>query len=87
MSSTASAPHFIVYSKPSCVQCDATKRDIKKRGGTLDEIDLTQDREALEEFKSQGIAQAPIVIGPDGTQWHGYRRDLIEWSITNKEAA
>ena len=33
--------HFTVYTKPACVQCTATKREIKKHGGTFDEIDLT----------------------------------------------
>lgn len=78
---------FQIYTLPRCVQCDATKREIKKRGGTYDEIDLTQNEEALEEFKAEGIAQAPIVIGPDGTKWTGFRPDLIKWFTQEEEAA
>ena len=87
MNKPKSATHFTVYSKPRCVQCDATKREIKKKGGTFTDIDLTQDEVALAEFKSQNIAQAPIVVGPDGTQWAGFRPDLIRWYFIEEEAA
>ena len=32
-----------LYTKPACVQCNATKRALKKQGLTFNEIDLTQD--------------------------------------------
>ena len=41
-----------VYSKPRCVQCDATKRALKKQGISYAEIDMSQDLDALEQVKS-----------------------------------
>ena len=81
--------HFTVYTKPACVQCTATKREIKKHGGTLDEIDLTapEQAEALEEFRAGASLQMPVVVGPDGLQWTGFRPDLIKWYLNRKEAA
>lgn len=77
--------HFTVYTKPTCVQCDATKRRITQFGGTYDEIDLTapENIEALEEFKASGALQAPVVVGPDGLQWAGFRQDLIKGYFHN----
>lgn len=37
-----------VYSKPACVQCDATDRALDKHGMDYDVVDLTQDPTALE---------------------------------------
>lgn len=43
-----------VYSKPHCVQCDATKRALNKAGLDFDVIDITEDAEALSTVKSLG---------------------------------
>ena len=32
-----------VYSKPMCVQCDATKRALDKAGLPYDTVDITED--------------------------------------------
>ncbi|MDO5033779.1 MAG: glutaredoxin-like protein NrdH [Actinomycetaceae bacterium] len=66
-----------VYSKPMCVQCDATKRALNKQDLDYEEVDLTLDPNALEFVKSLGFAQAPVVIAGD-QQWAGYRPDLIK---------
>lgn len=65
-----------VYSKPACVQCDATKKDLKKRGLEFEVIDVTEDDAALEKVKSMGFLGAPVVIAGDQS-WAGYRPDLI----------
>lgn len=85
--SNNNSPRFTVYTKPACVQCTATKREITKHGGAYDEIDLTapEQAEALEEFKAGASLQMPVVLGPDGQQWTGFRPDLIKWYMTNKE--
>ncbi len=85
--SNTTETHFTVYTAPSCVQCFATKREIKRQGGTYDEIDLTapEQAEALEEFKGGGSLQMPVVVGPDSTQWNGFRPDLIKWYFTNRK--
>ena len=66
-----------VYTKPSCVQCDATKRALAKAGLDYAEIDLTQDSDALEAVKALGYQQAPVVMA-DGDHWAGFRPDKIK---------
>jgi glutaredoxin-like protein NrdH len=66
-----------VYTKPSCVQCNATKRALAKAGLAYEEIDLTEDVEALEAVKALGYMQAPVVFA-DGDHWAGFRPDKIK---------
>ncbi|MBP2384455.1 glutaredoxin-like protein NrdH [Brachybacterium sacelli] len=61
-----------VYSKPHCVQCDATKRALNKAGIAYDVIDLTEDADALVTVQSLGYVQAPVVVA-DGDHWSGFR--------------
>ncbi len=65
-----------VYSKPACVQCDATYRALDKHGITYDVVDLTQDPTALELVRSLGYLQAPVVVAGN-THWSGFRPDQI----------
>lgn len=65
-----------VYSKPSCVQCDATYRALNKRGIEYTVVDLSVDSEALELVRSLGHQQAPVVIAGDD-HWSGFRPDRI----------
>ena len=66
-----------VYSKPMCVQCDATKRALNKTGLAYTVVDLTEDAEALARVKSLGYMAAPVVItGND--HWSGFRPDKIK---------
>ena len=51
-----------VYSKPMCVQCDATYRALDKQGLDYTKVDLTEDPSALEFIKGLGYQQAPVVI-------------------------
>lgn len=66
-----------VYSKPACVQCDATKRELKKKGIEFEVIDITEDAEALSTIKGMGYLQAPVVI-TDEDHWSGFRPDKIK---------
>lgn len=66
-----------VYTKPSCVQCTATKRALTKSGLAFNEVDLTEDAEALETVKALGYQQAPVVFA-DGDHWAGFRPDKIK---------
>ncbi|WP_040313039.1 glutaredoxin-like protein NrdH [Gleimia coleocanis] len=68
---------IIVYSKPMCVQCDATKRALTKQNLDFEVIDMSLDLEALEFVKSLGYVQAPVVMAGD-QHWSGYRPDLIK---------
>lgn len=66
-----------VYTKPRCVQCDATKRALNKAGIAYALIDLTEDERALEQVKALGYAQAPVVVTSDD-HWSGYRPDKLK---------
>ena len=67
-----------VYSKPSCVQCNATYRALDGRGVEYEVIDVSLDAEALEKITRLGYLQAPVVITPEGEHWSGFRPDKIE---------
>ena len=66
-----------VYSKPDCVQCDATYRALNKHGLDYAVIDITRDEEALQTVKDLGYQQAPVVFA-DGDHWSGFRPDKIK---------
>lgn len=69
----------VVFSKPNCPQCDATKRRLKKNQIDFETVDLTQDSEALSKVKALGHGQAPVVIVNDGEEhWSGYDMTKID---------
>ncbi|GAA1803584.1 glutaredoxin-like protein NrdH [Nesterenkonia flava] len=65
-----------VYTKPACVQCNATYRALDKNGVTYKTVDISQDAEALERVRALGYMQAPVVI-TDNDHWSGFRPDKI----------
>ena len=79
-----------VYSKPQCVQCDATKRELRKLGAEFRTVDLTETPEALEYVTEElGYAQAPVVVVEDGTEqnhWSGFRPDKIKAAVATAAA-
>lgn len=65
-----------VYTLPSCVQCDRTKLILTKNSVPYEEIDLSQDQEAMDMVKQLGYASAPVVVtGED--HWSGFRPDKL----------
>ncbi|MEZ2373100.1 glutaredoxin domain-containing protein [Arthrobacter sp. RCC_34] len=81
----------VLYSKPRCVQCDATKRALNKAGIVYTTVDVSTDTTALEFVIALGHQQAPVVFValPDGesVHWSGYIPDLIKQHITEREDA
>lgn len=71
-----------VYSKPTCHKCDLTKTQLTKLGVEFEEIDILENHEAAERFRSSGLKVMPIVevIHSDGreTLWHDYRYSRIK---------
>ena len=67
-----------VYSKPACVQCNATYRRLDAKGVPYEVIDMSEDAEALAEVKAMGYLEAPVVVTPDGEHWSGFRPDLLD---------
>lgn len=66
-----------VYTKPACVQCNATYRALDKKGITYNTVDISVDPDALARLKDLGYQQAPVVTAPIG-DWSGFRSDKIE---------
>ncbi|CQJ61329.1 glutaredoxin-like protein [Yersinia intermedia] len=67
---------IIIYSKPDCVQCNATYRAFDKQGIAYQIIDLTEDLQALNHVKSLGYQQVPVIIAGN-EHWSGFRPDKI----------
>ena len=65
-----------VYTKPSCVQCNATYRALDSKGIEYNVLDLSEDPSALEAVKELGYLQAPVVV-TDDEHWSGFRPDKI----------
>ncbi|PCC27046.1 NrdH-redoxin [Glutamicibacter sp. BW80] len=65
-----------IYSKPSCVQCNATYRALDGKGIAYDVVDISVNADALAFVQSLGYQQAPVVVaGAD--HWSGFRPDKI----------
>lgn len=69
----------IVWSKPSCVQCTATERNLNAKNIAYEirDISLPENAHILEAFKEDNLMQAPIVEAPGMEPWSGFRPDLI----------
>ncbi len=65
-----------VYSKPSCVQCNATYRALESAGIAYSAVDVSTNDDALAYIKSLGYAQAPVVVA-GAEHWSGFRPDKI----------
>ena len=66
-----------VYTKPACVQCNATYRALDKKGIAYEVVDMSQDPAALERVRALGFMQAPVVV-TDTDHWAGFRPDRIK---------
>ncbi|BBY96348.1 glutaredoxin-like protein NrdH (plasmid) [Mycobacterium gallinarum] len=73
MSTTATVT---VYTKPACVQCNATYKALGKRGIAYDVVDISTDPEARDFVMALGYLQAPVVVAGDD-HWSGFRPDRI----------
>lgn len=65
-----------LYTLPSCVQCDSTKRFLKKNNIEFEEIDMSKDQAAVDEVRALGYTAAPVVrVGEQ--HWSGFRFELL----------
>lgn len=65
-----------VYTLPSCVQCESTKKLLTKNEIEFNVIDLSEDETAMEMVKSLGYQSAPVVVAGEA-HWAGFRPDMI----------
>ena len=69
---------IVVYSKPACPQCEATKASLDSLGADYRVIDVTEDPDALDYVKNTlGYSQAPVVE-VEGATWSGHNPALIK---------
>lgn len=66
-----------VYTKPACVQCNATYKALDKQGLTYEVIDITEDAQARDFVMELGYLQAPVVVAGND-HWSGFRPDRIK---------
>lgn len=60
-----------VYTKPSCVQCDQTKKFLDKVNIPYTTVDISQDLDAFQKVVDLGFKAAPVVI-TDNDSWAGF---------------
>lgn len=66
-----------VYTKPACVQCNATYKALDKAGLPYEVVDITEDAAARDYVMSLGYLQAPVVVAGD-EHWSGFRPDRVK---------
>jgi len=66
-----------IWTLPSCVQCEMTKKQMDKLGINYEVQSLEENPLVLEGFKAQGLMSAPIVT-TDTKAWSGFRLDKIQ---------
>lgn len=66
-----------VYTKPACVQCNATYRALDKAGVDYSIVDISIDADARDYVMALGYLQAPVVVAGD-SHWSGFRPDRIK---------
>lgn len=65
-----------VYTKPNCVQCDATKRTLDKLGIEYNTIDATTDDAVYNMLVEKGFKAMPVVNAGD-EWWSGFNAEKI----------
>ena len=68
----------VVYAKPNCGPCTATKRRLDRHGITYTLVDITEDQAAYDHVIELGHREAPVVELSDGTNWSGLHLDRID---------
>ena len=76
MNPTPDAPMLTIYTTPNCPSCRLTRQALDRAGITYEVIDLSGRPDLVEQMRSEGLLQAPIL--DDGTSRSaGFRPDRI----------
>ena len=67
-----------MYTKPACVQCNATYKALDKQGIAFEKVDISLDSEARDYVMALGYLQAPVVVVGKDNHWSGFRPDRIK---------
>lgn len=68
---------ILVYGKPKCGGCVATKKIMNDNGIQYEYRDITVDPEAALEVANLGYLAMPVVVAGED-HWSGYRPDRIK---------
>lgn len=66
-----------VYTRPGCVQCNATYRALESKGLEYDLVDVSEHLEVVAYIEELGYKQLPVVVVDDENHWSGFRPDKI----------
>lgn len=66
----------LVYTKPGCVQCEHTAKQLSKLEIPYQMIDVTVSKEAMDKVLATGKTQMPYVVAGDDS-WHGLKVDKL----------
>jgi glutaredoxin-like protein NrdH len=75
-----------VYTNPSCVQCEQTKKYLTSKELAYEVVDLSKNPEAMDMVMEMGYKAAPVVIAGEN-HWSGFRPDIITRLAESKLAA
>lgn len=67
----------VLFSKPGCQPCKATKRKLDAKGVDYKEFDISVDMEARDKVISLGFKQAPVVV-TESDAWSGFNPGKID---------
>lgn len=69
-----------VYSKPACVQCNATYRHLDRINVPYESIDISKDLDAYSLILDKGFQAAPVVVVDNDwdNAWSGYQDDKLD---------
>lgn len=67
-----------VYTKPSCMQCNAVFKMLDREGISYEKVDLSTDDQARDYVMSLGYLQAPVVYAGPNEHFAGFRPDRLK---------
>lgn len=74
-----------VFTKPSCPQCDMTKKLLDRLGVEHTTVDVTADPEAHAYVTGLGYQSAPVVVVGDGeSHWSGFKPDHLKGLVSGE---
>lgn len=75
-----------IYTLPSCVQCDSTKRYLTRNLVEFTEVDMSKSKKARDHVMALGYSQAPVVEFGD-QHWSGFRLERLDSIVKAMRAA
>lgn len=73
---------IVLYTKPGCGPCAATRHAMESRGVPFETVNVMDDDAALDAIKGLGYLTVPVVLVQDGDaaeHWGGFQLDRIAY--------